>query len=132
MITNNLHRNIFLFISTFLEMYFNYISLDSIGHLFTTIFIAIFLSLIYNYIINKKNFFSLKKRPLNKKCFLFAITLNILEFVFFFIMPHFFESFYHLFHGIHHILGFYSIYFYIKCIKDRFIICNKLVQVDFV
>ena len=29
MINNNLHRNIFLFISTFLEMYFNYISLGT-------------------------------------------------------------------------------------------------------
>ena len=76
MINNNLHRNIFLFISTFIEMYFNYISLDSIGHLFTTIFIAIFLSLLYNFLINRRKFFSFKNRVLNIKCFTFALFLN--------------------------------------------------------
>ena len=116
LINNDKHRHSLLLISMYTEMYFNYINISSIGHLLTSLFISFILSYLYN--INLKDNLKKNKRFYKKKYIFIGMVLNVIEFIFFFVLSVKYHNYYYIWHGLHHICGFLSIYFYLKSVKN--------------
>lgn len=109
-------RHIMIVNTILTEIMFNYVTINSIEHLVTTITIAGILSFSYN-LFKYNSIFENDDQVFIKRHFVIGFVLNVIEGVFFYILCPKYPDSYGLLHGTHHVLGFTAIYYYMRSLN---------------
>jgi len=109
LIKKNLELYLF-FVILFCEMYMSFIIKTTFIHLIIILTIN-FLFLIYLYFLYKYNIIIISL-DYKLKFILLGILLNIIEFFCYFIFPKYYLYYDEIWHGLHHIFGYMSLYCY--------------------
>jgi len=109
-------RHIMILNTILTELMFNYVTINSIEHLVTTITIALIFSFSYN-LFKYNSIFEEDDQVFIKRHFVIGFVLNVIEGIFFYILSPKYPDNYGLLHGSHHVLGFISIYYYMRSLN---------------
>jgi hypothetical protein len=109
-------RHIMIVNTILTEIMFNYVTINSIEHLVTTITIAFILSFSYN-LFKYNSIFEDDDQVFIKRHFVIGFVLNVIEGVFFYVLCPKYPDSYGLLHGSHHVLGFTAIYYYMRSLN---------------
>lgn len=122
-------RHIMILNTILTELMFNYVTINSIEHLVTTITIALIFSFSYN-LFKYNSIFEEDDQVFIKRHFVIGFVLNVIEGIFFYVLSPQYPDNYGLLHGSHHVLGFISIYYYMRSLNYTKYKTSKKIRKD--